>query len=87
MCSGLWYVVSERMGCLMDYEELERKKTLLEQKKAAVPKERLEQMEQDFEDKFIYDSMALSGSTLTREEVKAVLAAVRRKETAEKETE
>lgn len=59
----------------MDYEELERKK------------ERLAQMEQDFEDEFIYDSMALSGSTLTREEVKAVLAAVRRKESAEKETE
>lgn len=75
MCGGLWYVVSERMGCLMDYEELERKK------------ERLAQMEQDFEDEFIYDSMALSGSTLTREEVKAVLAAVRRKESAEKETE
>ena len=75
MCGGLWYVVSERMGHLMDYEELERKK------------ERLAQMEQDFEDEFIYDSMALSGSTLTREEVKAVLAAVRRKESAEKETE
>ncbi|MCQ5144480.1 hypothetical protein [Enterocloster bolteae] len=71
----------------MDYEELERKKTLLEQKKAAVPKERMEQMEQDFEDEFIYNSMALSGSTLKREEVKAVLAAVRRKESAEKETE
>lgn len=75
MCGGLWYVVSERMGHLMDYEELERKK------------ERLAQMEQDFEDEFIYDSMALSGSTLTREEVKAVLAAVRRRESAEKETE
>lgn len=85
--AGLWYVVSERMGCLMNYEELERKKTLLEQKKTAVPKERLAQMEQDFEDEFIYDSMALSGSAMTREEVKAVLAAVRGKESAEKETE
>lgn len=71
----------------MDYEELERKKTLLEQKKAVVSKEWLEQRERDFEDEFIYDSMTLSGSTLTREEVKAVLAAVRGKESAEKETE
>ena len=70
----------------MDYEKLQRKKALLEQKKAAVPSKLLEQMEQEFEDQFTHDSLALSGSTLTLEETKAILAAMRRKETAEKET-
>lgn len=85
MCADLWYVVSERMGHPMDYEELERKKALLSQKRTDAPKELLAQMEQDFEDEFTYNSLALSGSSLTREEVKAILAVMRRKETAEKE--
>ena len=70
----------------MDYNELQRKKALLEQKQAAMPKEVLERMEQEFEDQFTYDSLALSGSTLSLEETKAILAALRRKESAEKET-
>ena len=70
----------------MDYNELQRKKALLEQKQAAMPREVLERMEQEFEDQFTYDSLALSGSTLSLEETKAILAAMRRKESAEKET-
>lgn len=70
----------------MEYEKILQKKTLLEQKKAATPKEVLAQMEQDFEDQFIFDSMALSGSSLTLEETKKVLAAARKGETSEKES-
>lgn len=70
----------------MEYEKILQKKTLLEQKKAATPKEVLAQMEQDFEDQFIFDSMALSGSSLTLEETKKVLAAARKEETSEKES-
>lgn len=86
MCGSLWYVVSERTGYPMEYEKILQKKTLLEQKKAAMPKEALAQMEQDFEDQFIFDSMALSGSSLTLEETKKVLAAARKEETSEKES-
>lgn len=70
----------------MEYEKILQKKTLLEQKKAAAPQEVLEQIEQDFEDQFIFDSMALSGSSLTLEETKKVLAAARKGETSEKES-
>lgn len=70
----------------MEYEKILQKKTLLEQKKAAAPKEVLAQMEQDFEDQFIFDSMVLSGSTLTLEETKKVLAAARKGEISEKES-
>lgn len=70
----------------MEYEKILQKKILLEQKKAATPQEVLEQIEQDFEDQFIFDSMALSGSSLTLEETKKVLAAARKGETSEKET-
>lgn len=86
MCGGLWYVVSERTGYTMEYEKILQKKTLLEQKKAAAPKKVLAQMERDFEDQFIFDSMALSGSSLTLEETKKVLAAARKEETSEKES-
>lgn len=68
----------------MNYQNLERKKVLQEQRKPAVPEERIERMEREFEEEFIFHSMALSGSTLTREEVKAVLAAMRQKEITEK---
>ena len=71
----------------MDYKELQRKKTLLQQRKAAMPKELLANMEQEFENQFTYDSLALSGSTLTREEIKAILADERQRENTEKETE
>lgn len=70
----------------MDYEKLQRKKELLEQRKAAMPEKLLAQLEQEFEDQFTYDSLALSGSTLTREDIKEILAAERRKENTEKET-
>lgn len=70
----------------MEYEKILKKQTLLEQKKAAALQEVLEQMEQDFEDQFIFDSMALSGSSLTLEETKKVLAAARKGETSEKES-
>ena len=71
----------------MEYKELQRKKTLLQQRKAAMPKELLAHMEQEFENQFTYDSLALSGSTLTREEIKAILADERQRENTEKETE
>lgn len=86
MYGGLWYVVSERTGYPMEYEKILQKKTLLEQKKAATPKEVLAQMEQDFEEQFIFDSMALSGCSLTLEETKKVLAAAQSEETSEKES-
>lgn len=70
----------------MEYEKILQKKTLLEQKKAAAPKKVLAQMERDFEDQFIFDSMALFGSSLTLEETKKVLAAARKEETSEKES-
>ena len=69
----------------MEYEKILEKQALLEQKKAAVPQEVLARMEQDFEAQFIFDSMALSGSSLTLEETKKVLAAARKEETSEKE--
>ena len=52
-----------------------------------MPKELLAHMEQEFENQFTYDSLALSGSTLTREEIKAILADERQRENTEKETE
>lgn len=65
----------------MDYEKLQRKKELLEQRKIAMPENLLVQLEQEFEDQFTYDSLALSGSTLTREDIREILAAERRKNT------
>ena len=70
----------------MDYERLQHKKELFDQKAETISRELLEHMEQEFEDQFIYDSMALSGSTLTLEETKTILAEQRQKESSEKET-
>ena len=70
----------------MDYERLQHKKELFDQKEDTISRELLEHMEQEFEDQFIYDSMALSGSTLTLEETKTILAEQRQKESSEKET-
>ncbi|MEQ3170140.1 hypothetical protein AAA086_03545 [Dysosmobacter welbionis] len=69
----------------MDYKELQRKKALYEKQKATMPAKLLERMEQEFEDQFTYDSLSLSGSSLTLEETKAILAAKRRKETGKTE--
>ena len=70
----------------MDYERLQHKKELFDQKEETISRELLEHMEQEFEDQFIYDSMALSGSTLTLEETQTILAEQRQKESSEKET-
>ena len=70
----------------MDYERLQHKKELFDQKEETISRELLEHMEQEFEDQFIYDSMALSGSTLTLEETKTILAEQRQKESSEEET-
>ena len=70
----------------MDYERLQHKKELFDQKEETISRELLEHMEQEFEDQFIYDSMALSGSTLTLEETKTILAEQRQKESSENET-
>lgn len=71
----------------MDYERLKHKKALFNQQKAVSPEKLTVQMEREFEEQFTYDSLALSGSALTREEVKTILAAGRQKENTEKETE
>lgn len=65
---------------------MQYKKELFDQKEEIILRELLEYMEQEFEDQFIYDSMALSGSILTLEETKTILAEQRQKESSEKET-
>ena len=57
-CAGLWYLVSERTGYPMNYERLQHKKELFGRKEETMSRELLEHMEQEFEDQFIYDSMA-----------------------------
>lgn len=69
----------------MDYGQIQKKKRLLEQKKGSIPRETLEQMEAEFEAQFTYDSLSLSGSSLSLEEVKAILSRARKKESAETE--
>lgn len=69
----------------MDYGQIQKKKQLLEQKKESIPRETLEQMEAEFEAQFTYDSLSLSDSSLSLEEVKAILSRTRKKESAETE--
>lgn len=69
----------------MDYKRLQHKKELFDQKEETISRELLEHMEQEFEDQFTYDSVTLSGSTLTLEETKTVPAEQRQKESSEKE--
>lgn len=67
----------------MDYEKIAKKRILLKQKKETVPPETLDQMEAEFEAQFTFDSLALSGSSLSLEEVKRILARIEKNESTE----
>ena len=45
--------------------------------KREIPEEIRQKIEDDFEVEYTYDTLALSGSSLTKDEVRAILAALR----------
>ena len=57
----------------MDYEELEKKRDFVQQNKGVFPDEVRAQMDLEFSINYTYNSLALSGSTLTRDEVAWIL--------------
>ena len=61
----------------MDYDNL--KKMMDEVNKREIPEEIRRKIEDDFEVEYTYDTLALSGSSLTKDEVRAVLAALRKR--------
>lgn len=61
----------------MDYSNL--KKKMDEVNKREIPKEIRQKIEDDFEVEYTYDTLALSGSSLTKDEVRAILAALRKR--------
>ena len=69
----------------MDYDEIQKKKKQFDADRGSFPESRIEQMEREFELQFTYDSLALSGSSLTLEEVKTVLNEIERREKQKKE--
>ncbi len=46
--------------------------------KREIPEEIRRKMEEEFEVEYTYDSLALSGSSLTKDEVRAILTALRK---------
>ena len=60
----------------MDYSNL--KKKMDEVNKREIPEEIRQKIEDDFEVEYTYDTLALSGSSLTKDEMKAILAALRK---------
>ena len=60
----------------MDYDNL--KKMMEEVNKRKIPEEIRRKIEDDFEVEYTYDTLALSGSSLTKDEVRAILAALRK---------
>lgn len=60
----------------MDYSNL--KKKMDEVNKREIPEEIRQKIEDDFEVEYTYDTLALSGSSLTKDEVRAILAALRK---------
>lgn len=60
----------------MDYDNL--KKKMDEVNKREIPEEVRRKMEEDFEVEYTYDTLALSGSSLTKDEVRAILAALKK---------
>ncbi len=60
----------------MDYDNL--KKMMDEVNKRKIPEEIRRKIEDDFEVEYTYDTLALSGSSLTKDEVRAILAALRK---------
>ena len=61
----------------MDYDNL--KKMMDEVNKRKIPEEIRRKIEDDFEVEYTYDTLALSGSSLTKDEVRAILAALRKR--------
>ena len=53
----------------MEYKELEKKRDFMQQNKDALPDEVRAQMDLEFSIDYTYNSLALSGSSLTRDEV------------------
>ncbi len=60
----------------MDYDNL--KKKMDEVNKREIPEEIRQKIEDGFEVEYTYDTLALSGSSLTKDEVRAILAALRK---------
>ena len=60
----------------MDYGNL--KKKMDEVNKREIPEEIRRKIEEDFEVEYTYDTLALSGSSLTKDEVRAILAALKK---------
>ena len=60
----------------MNYDNL--KKKMDEVNKREIPEEIRQKIEDDFEVEYTYDTLALSGSSLTKDEVRAILAALRK---------
>ncbi len=61
----------------MNYDNL--KKKMDEVNKREIPEEIRQKIEDDFEVEYTYDTLALSGSSLTKDEVRAILAALRKR--------
>lgn len=61
----------------MDYDNL--KKMMDEVNKREIPEEIRRKIEDDFEVEYTYDTLALSGISLTKDEVRAALAALRKR--------
>ena len=60
----------------MDHGNL--KKKMDEVNKREIPEEIRRKVEEDFEVEYTYDTLALSGSSLTKDEVRAILAALKK---------
>ena len=60
----------------MDYSNL--KKKMDEVNKREIPEVIRRKMEEKFEVEYTYDTLALSGNSLTKDEVRAILAALRK---------
>lgn len=55
------------------------KKKMDEINKREIPDEIRQKIEEDFEVEYTYDTLALSGSSLTKDEVRAILAALKKR--------
>lgn len=66
----------------MDYDKIQKKKKQFDADRSSLPESRIER---EFEIQFTYDSLALSGSSLTLEEVGTVLNEIEQREKQKKE--
>jgi|GEM_PF-6173658 len=57
----------------MEYKELEKRRDFVQQNKGILPDEVRAQMDLEFSIDYTYNSLALSGSSLTRDEVAWIL--------------